>query len=81
MGHPGKHIIDPETGLCELCDEGAIREVQQGKRPGKQILYENGDEQLTYRSNNDEIPYTKVNKYISKIYSFLLNIIIGSICR
>jgi hypothetical protein len=65
MGHHGKHIIDPETGLCEICDNGAIREVHYGKRPGKQVFYSNNDDGLTYRSNHDEIPYTKVNKYFS----------------
>jgi len=65
MGHHGKHIIDPETGLCEICDNGAIREVHHGKRPGKQVFYSNNDHRLTYRSNNDEIPYTKVNRYFS----------------
>ena len=64
MGHPGKHIIDPETGLCEICDRDAIREVRQGKRPGKQVFYSNHDDRLTYRSNDDDMPYVKVNNCI-----------------
>jgi len=37
MGHYGKHVIDPETGLCEICDRNAIREVRQGRRLGEQV--------------------------------------------
>lgn len=69
MGHPGKHIIDPETGLCVICDKEAIQEVTQGRRPEKQYIYPN---------QNDEAPYQKVNKYIC--IHFFLNITIGSIC-
>ncbi|CAF0886019.1 unnamed protein product [Adineta steineri] len=43
MGHYGKHIIDPETGLCEICDKNAIQEVRQGKGL---------DQQPAHRNNN-----------------------------
>lgn len=62
MGHDGKHIIDPETGLCQICDKGAIQEVHRGKRPGKQVLYSHSDDRLTNRSSYVECPYAKVNK-------------------
>lgn len=71
MGHAGKHIIDPETGLCEICDKGAIQEVHQGKRPGKHVFYSHSDDRLTNRSNSDEIPYAKVNKHIFLAYMFM----------
>lgn len=54
MVHYGKHIIDPQTGLCEICDRGAIHELKHGKRPGKQFLYSNHDGKFTYRPNNNE---------------------------
>ncbi|CAF0737584.1 unnamed protein product [Rotaria sp. Silwood1] len=57
MGHYGKHIIDPETGLCEICDKDAIREIREGKQPGKQVYYSNHDDGFSYRSNNNETPY------------------------
>jgi hypothetical protein len=74
MGHYGKHIIDPETGLCEICDKGVLHEIRQGKRPGKQVYYSQHDDRY------DEIPYARVNKCFSNIYLSLLNIIIGSTC-
>lgn len=40
MGHYGKHIIDPETGLCEICDKNAIQEFRQSKRPGNPYRHE-----------------------------------------
>ena len=55
MVHYGKHIIDPATGLCEICDRGAIHELKHGKRPGKQFLYSNQDGKFTYRSTDDEL--------------------------
>jgi hypothetical protein len=63
MGHTGKHIIDPETGLCVICDQDAIQEVTQGRRPGKQYYYANGNDGSTYRSYNDEAPYAK-DRYV-----------------
>ncbi|UJR33588.1 hypothetical protein I4U23_021025 [Adineta vaga] len=36
MGHYGKHPIDPETGLCEICDQNAIQDFRQGKRLDQQ---------------------------------------------
>ncbi|CAF2327979.1 unnamed protein product [Rotaria sp. Silwood2] len=57
MGHYGKHIIDPETGLCEICDKDAIHEIRTGQQPGKQVYYSNHNDGFTYRSNNDESPY------------------------
>ena len=57
MVHYGKHIIDPATGLCEICDRGAIHDFRRGKRPGKkQFLYSNQDGRFTYRPSdeNDE---------------------------
>ncbi|CAF3422025.1 unnamed protein product [Rotaria socialis] len=58
MVHYGKHIIDPQTGLCEICDRGAIHEIRHGKRHGKQFLYSNQDGKFTYRSNDDnEVNY------------------------
>jgi hypothetical protein len=71
MGHPGKHIVDPETGLCEICDEAAIQEVYNGKRPGKQIFYANNDRRYIHRSRSDEIPDTRVNKSIFLIYIYI----------
>jgi hypothetical protein len=73
MGHYGKHIIDPETGLCEICDPGAIQEVRHGKTPGKQVFYSNHhDDRSTYRSNDgdndDDSPYIQVNNGISKLF-------------
>ena len=58
MVHYGKHIIEPETGLCEICDRGAIHDYKKGKRPGRQFLYSNQDGRFTYRpSDDDEIRY------------------------
>ncbi|CAF3030031.1 unnamed protein product [Rotaria sp. Silwood2] len=56
MVHYGKHIIDPQTGLCEICDRGAIHQFRQSKQ-GKQFLYSNQDGKFTYRPNDDEIQY------------------------
>ncbi|CAF3638053.1 unnamed protein product [Rotaria socialis] len=56
MGHYGKHIIDPETGLCEICDKDAIYDIRHGKAPPKQVYYSKHDDGLTYRSNRDEPP-------------------------
>jgi hypothetical protein len=68
MGHPGKHLIDPETGLCEICDKDAIYEVRHGKRPGKQVYYSNHTDRSDYHPNTGRIPYDKVIKYFS--YNF-----------
>jgi hypothetical protein len=57
MVHYGRHIIDPATGLCEICDRGAIHDFRTGRRPGKQFLYSNQDGKFTYRPVNDEIRY------------------------
>ena len=57
MVHYGKHIIDPQTGLCEICDRGAIHDLRRGKRPVKQFLYSNQDGKFTYRPNDEEPPY------------------------
>ena len=54
MVHYGKHIIDHETGLCEICDRGAIHDFRRGKRPGRQFLYSNHDGKFTYRPLDDE---------------------------
>lgn len=54
MVHYGKHIIDPQTGLCEICDRGAIHDLRRGKRTGKQFLYSNQDGRFTYRPNDDD---------------------------
>ena len=74
MGHYGKHIIDPETGLCEICDKDAIRQVRQGKRPRRQVYYSDRDDDLTYRSN-DEIIHIQVNKiyFVISYFSLLLS--------
>ena len=63
MGHPGKHLIDPETGLCEICDKDAIYEVRQGKRPGKHLFYSD---------HNGRIPHDRVMKYSRIQLSFYL---------
>jgi hypothetical protein len=57
MVHYGKHIIDPETGLCEICDRGAIHDFQQRNR--RQFLYSNQDGKFTYRplDASDDIRY------------------------
>lgn len=58
MVHYGKHIIEPETGLCEICDRGAIHDFKKGKRPGRQFLYSNQDGRFTYRpSDENEVRY------------------------
>lgn len=58
MVHYGKHIIEPETGLCEICDRGTIHDYKKGKRPGRQFLYSNQDGKFTYRPNDeDEVRY------------------------
>lgn len=54
MVHYGKHIIDSQTGLCEICDRGAIHDLRRGKRTGKQFLYSNQDGKFTYRPNDDD---------------------------
>ena len=54
MVHYGKHIIDPDTGLCEVCDRGTLHDYHQAKRPGKRFLYSNQDGKFTYRPNDDE---------------------------
>ncbi|CAF1103186.1 unnamed protein product [Rotaria sordida] len=56
MVHYGKHIIDQQTGLCEICDRGAIHRFRQSKH-GKQFLYSNQNGKFTYRPNDDEIHY------------------------
>jgi hypothetical protein len=55
MVHYGRHIIDQETGLCEICDRGAIHDFHQGKRTGRHFLYSNQDGKFTYRPADDEI--------------------------
>jgi len=54
MVHYGRHIIDEKTGLCEICDRGAIHELRHGKRPGRQFLYSNQDGKFTYRPSDEE---------------------------
>lgn len=54
MVHYGRHIIDEKTGLCEICDRGAIHEIKHGKRPGRQFLYSNQDGKFTYRPSDEE---------------------------
>lgn len=66
MGHQGKHLIDPETGLCEICDKGAIEQVQQGRAPGKKIVYTTLEDDSIEPLNIDEVPHTKVNNYLLK---------------
>ena len=63
MGHPGKHTIDPETGLCEICDQGAIQEIHQGKRPAKHVFYDDYDGRNTYRPYPNDIHHAKVIFY------------------
>ena len=57
MVHYGKHIIDPQTGYCEICDRGVINDLRKGKRAGKQFLYSNQDGKFTYRPNDEEPTY------------------------
>jgi hypothetical protein len=59
MVHYGRHIIDPKTGLCEICDRGAIHEFRTGKRPGKKFLYSNHDGKFTYRPYNEDEDETR----------------------
>lgn len=33
MVHSGKHPIDPETGLCDICDRDAIEDIRRGRAP------------------------------------------------
>lgn len=72
MVHYGKHIIDPGTGLCEICDRGAIHDFRQGKRPGRQFLYSNQDGKFTYRPNDEDGRYysneetTTTPRYVRK---------------
>jgi len=54
MVYYGKHIIDPKTGLCEICDRSAIYDFRQGKRSGKQFFYSNQDGKFTYRPFDEE---------------------------
>lgn len=56
MVHYGKHIIDPQTGLCEICDRGEIHEIRTGKH-GKQFLYSNQDGKFTYRPSDEDETY------------------------
>ncbi|CAF0750689.1 unnamed protein product [Adineta ricciae] len=61
MGHYGKHIIDPQTGLCEICDKNAIQDFRQGKRLDPQDPYEysaNGEPMGSYirKSVNSTVP-------------------------
>ena len=63
MGHPIKHPIDPETGLCDICDGDAIREIRLGKRPTKRIVYVSQEERLTDPSiDEEEVIYVHVSK-------------------
>ena len=58
MVHYGRHIIDPETGLCEICQRGAIQSLRHGKRPGRNFLNTKQNGKSTHRSNNgDGIDY------------------------
>ena len=59
MVHYGRHIIDPKTGLCEICDRGAIHDFRTGKRPGKKFLYSNQDGKFTYRPYNEDEDETR----------------------
>ena len=62
MGHPIKHPIDPETGLCDICDGDAIREIKLGRRPARRIIYVNQEERLHERSVDDEeVVYVQVD--------------------
>jgi hypothetical protein len=54
MVHYGKHIIDRETGLCEICDRGVIHDLRKGKRPGRKYLYSNRDGKFTYRPDDNQ---------------------------
>ncbi|CAF0776071.1 unnamed protein product [Didymodactylos carnosus] len=49
MPHYGHHIIDRETGLCEICDRSAIYDIKLGKKP--QFLYGNHNGRFVYRPN------------------------------
>lgn len=46
MGHPGKHPIDPDTGLCDVCDSYAIQNIRQGRKPEKRMFYGPDDKPL-----------------------------------
>ena len=56
MVHYGRHIIDPETGLCEICQRGAIQNLRQGKRPARNFLNKNPNGKSKHRSNNGDGP-------------------------
>jgi hypothetical protein len=63
MGHPIKHPIDPETGLCDICDGDAIREIRLGKRPAKRVVYVNQEERLTDPLiDEEEVIYVQVSE-------------------
>lgn len=61
MGHRGKHIIDPETGLCVLCDTDAIKEIREGKTPEQRLYYTKNGNERSRPSRNDEDSYVGVH--------------------
>ncbi|CAF0775874.1 unnamed protein product [Didymodactylos carnosus] len=52
MPHYGHHIIDRETGLCEICDRAAIYDIKLGKKP--QLLYGDSNGRFVSRSNDNQ---------------------------
>jgi hypothetical protein len=43
MGPPEQHPIDPDTGLCEICDADAIREIRQSKTSTIRTIRRSGE--------------------------------------
>ena len=54
MGHPAKHPIDPDTGLCDICDRDAIRDLKLGRRPARRILYVDRDDRVIEQPVHEE---------------------------
>lgn len=63
MGHPTKHPIDPDTGLCDICDRDAIRDIRLGRRPARRVVYVDREEGVISRPPEEErIVYVQVRK-------------------
>lgn len=65
MVHPAKHPIDPDTGLCDICDRDAIQEIKLGRRPGRRVVYVDQEEGVIDRAPEEErIIYLEVGEEI-----------------
>ena len=68
MGHPAKHPIDPDTGLCDICDREAIREIRLGRQPTRRVVYVDHEEDVIRRAPEEErVVYVQVRISLFRI--------------